>query len=301
MHLSRISGMLAIWCSILFADIAIAANVSLTIASCPPWKHGQDDASNRAMIEMCERDSSRMKQAIAAHLPVDVQNQHQLIQSEATPLNLFLKLNELRDNVGPGDTLFFFQMTHGGVLDHLYLGYPTNGEVFAYYTESEPIDYGSAVSSGQWISARELRDALSHFAKDTGANVLVIIEACHGSAAAHELIHNPIERLADNEKIAYLFSAGADETSTFTDDMRGARFTEEFVKALSEAESGTSLADVFSIAREATHRGALRYCNNLPDETKNYLFNNVDQYFDFCLQHPSFFDPKGLLLDITTR
>ena len=286
---------------VLIAAPSFAANASLTIASCPPWKHGANDAANQKMAQMCQIDSAKITDALSAYLPIEKKNQHALLQADATPANLYGKLDELRDVVSPGDTLYLFQMSHGGVLPHTYKGYPVKAEVFAYYTEKAPKDYSKAVGAGQWLSARELRDALSQFAKDTGANVLVIIEACHSSSAGHQLVHNPIERLEDDEKVAYIFSAGAGQTSTFTNDMSGARFTEEFVSALGQAESGTSLADVFSTARDATHRGALAHCNNLPAERRTALFRSVDQYFESCLQDASFFYPKGLLLDLKTN
>lgn len=285
-------------CSLAFISQAAADDVSLTLTSCPPWKQEGDEASQQAMLDMCARDSALMTNAIANNLSISSNNQHQLVQEDATPINLYKKLQALREVVQAGDTLYFFQMSHGGILDHTYQGYPVNGEVFAYYTDEEPVDFTATTRNGIWMSARDLRDALSQFAKDTGANVLVIIEACHAAAAGHELIHNPVERLSDDEKIAFIFSAGGEQTSTFTDDGKGARFTEEFALALNQADTGTSLADVFEVARIATHRGAFAYCNGFSDETKDALFQSVDMYFEACLQKPTFFDPKGLLMDI---
>jgi hypothetical protein len=278
----------------------LAANASLTVASCPPWKHEGDKAMSEKMVQMCQLDSQRITEALAATFQIDRDNQHSLLQDQATPRNLAAKLDELRGVVGEGDTLYFFQMSHGGILPHRYKGYPVNGEVFAYYTEDKP-DFSQAVSNGQWMSARELRDEISQFASDTGANVVVIIEACHGASAGHELVHNPIERLDADEKVAYVFSAGAKQTSTFTDDNTAARFTSELAAAMNDAASGASLADIFGVAREKTHRGALNHCNNMTGEARKALLGSVDQYFENCLQHPSFLDPKGLLLDLAKK
>lgn len=275
----------------------LAGDVSLTVASCPPWKHEGDQAMSDKMVEMCQLDSQKVTEALAANFSIETSNQHLLLQKQATPANLLAKLNELRDIMGHGDTLYFFQMSHGGIMPHSYKGYPVNGEVFAYYTEDKP-DFSKAVSNGQWISARELRDEISSFAADTGANVLVIIEACYSASAGQSLIHNPIERLDADEKIAYLFSAGADQTSTFTDDNTEARFTRDLVAAMNSAEPGTTVADIFNEARETTHRGALARCNDLDKDARDALLGSVDQYFENCLQHPSYFDPKGLMLDL---
>jgi hypothetical protein len=277
-----------------------ASDVSLTVASCPPWKHEGDKAMNEKMVEMCKLDSQKITQALASTFQIESQDQHSLLQEQATPENLIAKLDELRGSVSRGDTLYFFQMSHGGIVPHSYKGYQVNGEVFAYYTEQKP-DFSKAVSDGQWMSARELRDAISHFATDTGANVVVIIEACHSSSAGHSLVHNPVERLDAEERIAYLFSAGAKQTSTFTDDNTQARFTRDLVRAMDRADSGTSLADMFNEARETTHRGALASCNELDEKARKALLGSVDQYFENCLQHPSYLDAKGLMLDLVKQ
>ena len=101
-----------------------------------------------------------------------------------------------------------------------------------------------------------------------------------------------------DEKIAYLFSAGAQQTSTFTDDNTQARFTSDLASALNNAASGTSLADIFSAVRETTHRGALSKCNKLGKDTLKSVMGSVDYYFKNCLQAPNYFDPKGLMLDL---
>ncbi|MEQ6918016.1 caspase family protein [Halomonas aquatica] len=285
--------------AMIFVSPLYAANSFLAVTSCPPWKHGDDLATNKKMVEMCQIDSAKMTDAITGSLPVDKANAHALLQTDATPHNLYAKLDELRATTQQGDTLYFFQMSHGGILPHTYKGYPVHGEVFAYYTKNAPKDFSKAVTEGKWLSARELRDELSMFASDTGANVVVIIEACHAESAAHELVHNPIEKLSDDEKIAYIFSAGAKQTSTFTDDQSGARFTEEFATALENAPTGTSLADVFSISRDKTHREALANCERIAASDDGAIYQSADQYFENCLQHPTSFDPKGLLLDLT--
>lgn len=297
MNYIRSVGTLAALFLALQGNPVFAADVSLTVTSCPPWKHEGDKAMNDKMVEMCQLDSQKVTEALAANFSIETSNQHSLLQQQATPANLLAKLDELRDTVEPGDTLYFFQMSHGGILPHSYKGYPVNGEVFAYYTEDKP-DFSKAVSNGQWMSVRELRDEISRFAADTGANVLIIIEACHSASAAHSLVHNPIEKLDADEKIAYLFSAGAKQTSTFTDDNTEARYTRDLVAAMNSAESGTSLADIFNEARETTHRGALAKCNDMDKDALDALLGSVDQYFENCLQHPSYFDPKGLMLDL---
>lgn len=275
----------------------LAGNASLTVASCPPWKKEGDDATNKKMVNMCSIDSKKISDALGNSFSIEKNNQHMLLQQDATPSNLIAKLDTLKGVVGEGDTLFIFQMSHGGILPHKYKGYDTTGEVFAYYTEEKP-DFSNAVSNGQWLGARDLRDEISRFAVETGANVLIIIEACHAESAGHSLMHNPIARLDGNEKIAYLFSAGPQQTSTFTDDDSEARFTRDLVSVLNNAASGTSLADIFSEVRETTHRGALSKCNNLGSTGLKSLYKSVDQYFDNCLQAPNYFDPKGLMLDL---
>lgn len=274
-----------------------AGNASLTVASCPPWKHEGDKATSEKMLNMCQLDSQKITESLGNSFSIEKSNQHVLLQKDATPANLIEKLNTLRGTVGKGDTLFVYQMSHGGILPHKYKGYDTVGEVFAYYTVERP-DVSNAVSKGQWLGARDLRDEISRFAVETGANVLIIIEACHAESAGHELMHNPIERLNDDEKIAYLFSAGAQQTSTFTDDNTQARFTSDLVLALNNAASGTSLADIFSAVRETTHRGALSKCNKLGKDTLKSVMGSVDYYFENCLQAPNYFDPKGLMLDL---
>jgi len=281
-----------------FGSPAIAENFAFGVAACPPWKHGEDEAENQRMLDMCPRDLEMMMSALQERFDVTPENTMTLIQDEATPQNLYVQLNALRETLTSEDTLFYYQMSHGGVVPYTYQGYQTSGEIFALYSAEEPANFNTAVQDGLWISARDLRDELYALGEITGANIVVIIEACHSEAAAHDIIHNPFLHLDAENRASFIFSANADQTATFNDDGTGARFTEELVDAIRSAPSGASLDDIFNVARMATHRGVMESCNAMDPEDLRYMYSNPTAYFENCTQEPAYFDPRGLMLDV---
>lgn len=283
-----------------FGSSAIAENYAFGVAACPPWKHSDDAAENQRMLDMCPRDMDLMISALQDRFAVSVENTTILLQDDATPQNLFDQFSTLRATLTAEDTLFYFQMSHGGVVPYSYQGYQTAGEVFAFYSDDEPANFSTAVQDGLWVSARELRDELYDLGEVTGANIVVIIEACHSEAAAHDIIHNPFLHLEADHKISFIFSADADQTATFNDDATGARFTEELVAAIQSSAPGTSLDDIFQSARKATHRGAMTACHAMDPEELRNLHEYPNAYFENCTQEPAFVDPSGLMLDLAT-
>lgn len=282
----------------LLAPPVHAENYVLGIAACPPWKHGADAEANERMLNMCPRDIERMVGALQQRFGVAEENVTTLIQEDATPANMYRELLELESTMEVGDTLFIFQMSHGGIIPYNYIGYNASGEIFAYYTDEAPEDFGTAVQNGYWVSARDIRDAIYDLGNSTGANIVAIIEACHSEAAGHEIIHNPLLNLDGSDRISFIFSAGSDQTSTFNDDATGARFTEAFVEAMLAAEAGSSLDAVFQSARQTTHRGALNACMSMdPDELVG-LYSQPQEFFANCTQEPAFVDPRGLMLEL---
>lgn len=282
----------------LIAPPAHADNYVLGVASCPPWKNGDDIEANERLLNMCPRDIAQMVNALEQRFDVKEENVVTLMQEDATPENMYRALFELEKSMTAGDTLFFFQMTHGGIIPYNYKGYNVSGEIFAYYSEEKPENFGTAVQDGYWISARDLRDAIYELGNSTDANIVAIVEACHSEAAGHEIVHNPLLNLDGNDRVSFIFSADADQAATFNDDSTGARFTEEFVSALVSADTGTSLDAVFSVAREKTHRGALNACMSRDPEDLKDLHGHPQAYFENCTQEPAFVDPRGLMLDL---
>lgn len=285
----------------LLASPVHAENYVMGVAACPPWKHGADTEATERMLEMCPRDLDKMLDALGQRFSVDDENIIKLLQEDATPENMYRALQQLEAVLSAGDTLFLFQMTHGGIVPYNYMGYNTSGEIFALYTEQMPENVSAAVQNGYWASARDLRDAISVLGNSTGANIVVMIEACHSEAAGHEIIHNPLLNLGGSDRISYIFSAKADQTATFNDDASGARFTEEFVTALLAAQRGTTLDEVFSVARGRTHRGALAACMSKDPAELKELYGSARAFFENCTQEPAFVDPRGLLLDVTVE
>src|SRR6056297_1954574 len=99
----------------LSGHLALAADASLTVASCPPWKHEGDKTESDKMVKMCGLESKKITEALAANFAIEESNQHTLLQQQATPANLVAKLDEMRNVVSKGDTLYIFQMSHGGI------------------------------------------------------------------------------------------------------------------------------------------------------------------------------------------
>ena len=285
----------------LFASPVQAENYVLGIAACPPWKHGANAEENERMLNMCPRDIERMVGALEQRFDVSEENVTTLIQEDATPANMYRELLELENTMEVGDTLFIFQMTHGGIIPYSYMGYNVSGEIFAYYTEEEPEDFGTAVQDGYWVSARDIRDAIYNLGNSTGANIVVIIEACHSEAAGHEIIHNPLLNLDGSDRISFIFSADADQTATFNDDSTGARFTEAFVEAMLNAEAGSSLDDIFRLAQQTTHRGALNACMSMGSDDLADSYSHPQAFFENCTQEPAFVDPRGLMVDLVVN
>ncbi len=283
---------------VLAVSPARAENFTLVMAACPPWKHGEDEEATRKMMAMCSNGSKAISSALSDAFGVPAPNRFSLVQERATLEDLRSVLKRLERKLEQSDTLFFFQMVHGGVVPHSYKGYPVFGEVFAYYTEEAPGDFARAVSDGRWVSARVLRDMVGGLAHNTGADVVTIIESCDADSAGHTFKHNPLLSLADKAKLAVIFSSQADQLATFNDAADNARFTEELVTALKAGNKGDSLYDVFERAAMATHRGALRYCRRKSDGDLRALYGSAEQYYENCMQLPTFFDPKGLLDEV---
>lgn len=282
----------------LIAPPIYAENYVLGVTACPPWKHGDDAEANERMLNMCPKDIAQIVAALQQRFDIEEKNVTALIQEDATPANMYRALFELEKTMTAGDNLFFFQMTHGGDIPYNYQGHKVSGEVFVYYSEREPENFSAAVQDGYWVSSRDLRDAIYELGNSTEANIVTIVEACHSESAGHDVINNPLLNLNGNERISYIFSAGADQTATFNDDATGARFTEEFASALLAAEKGTSLDQIFTIARQETHRGALNACMSMdPNELKD-MAAHPQAYFENCTQEPAFLDPRGLMLDL---
>lgn len=283
---------------LLAAPPSPAANFTLVMAACPPWKHGEDEEATRRMLAMCANGGQAISSALNDAFGVPAPNRFSLVQERATSENLRAVLKRLEAKLGEGDTLFFFQISHGGVIPHFYKGYPVVGEVFAYYTEKKPADFSRAVSDGRWTAARTLRDMIGDLAHTTGADVVTIIESCDADSAGHSFQHNPLLALSDKPKLAVIFSSQADQLATFNDASDNARFTEELVNALEGGKKGSSLYDAFEKAVRATHRGALAFCRKQSDGDLQDLYGDADQYYENCMQLPTFFDPKGLLDEI---
>lgn len=285
----------------LIAPPAHADNYVLGVAACPPWKNGDDIEANERMLDMCPRDIGQIVDALEQRFDVKKENVVTLIQGDATPVNMYRALFEFENTMTAGDNLFFFQMTHGGVIPYNYQGHNVSGEIFAYYSKEEPENFGTAVQDGYWVSARDLRDTIYELGNTTEANIVAIVEACHSEASGHEIIHNPLLNLDENDRISFIFSAGAAQSATFNDDGTGARFTEEFVSALLSAETDTSLDEVFRVAQKNTHRGALNACMSMDPEELKDIHAHPQAYFENCTQEPAFVDPRGLMLDLKVK
>lgn len=284
-----------------FGSPAISGNYALGIASCPPWKKEGSAAENQRMLNMCPRDMKLMMSALQDRFDVSADNTVTLVQKDATPENLFGQFAQLQAKLTPEDTLFLYQMSHGGILPYTYKGYETSGEIFAYYTEKQPENFGAAVQDGLWVSARDLRDEIYELGEITGANIVVIIESCHSGAVGHQVTYNPFLHLNAKHKTSFIFSAQAKQLATFNDDGTGGRFTEELIAAIKSAKKGMSLDDIFSSARRNTHRGAMESCNTMSVDELRKLHDHTESYFAQCTQEPAFVDPRGLMIDVVVK
>ncbi len=280
---------------------AIADNYALGVASCPPWKKEGSALENKRMLDMCPRDMKLMMTVLQDRFDISTDNTTTLVQKDATPQNLYDKFTQLRAKLTPEDTLFLYQMSHGGILPYTYKGYKTTGEIFAYYTTEQPSNVGTAVQDGLWISARDLRDEIYELGETTGANIVVIIESCHSGAVGHQITYNPYLHLNAKHRTSFIFSAQAKQLATFNDDGTGGRFTEELIAAIRSAKKGTSLDDIFSSARRSTHRGAMESCNAMGVEDLRKLYTHTAAYFAQCTQEPAFVDPRGLMIDVVVN
>lgn len=280
--------------------MALSDTYFLGIGSCPPWIEPAGSGAEADGAAFCASDVALMSGVVSERFGVAPENSVSLIQEEATPMRFFKEIKRLEDVLAKTDTLIVYQISHGGIGVYDYQGYPTRGEVFAYYTEARPED-SQAVAAGQWLSARDMRDSIYGLGAATGADILLVIEACHAAAITDQLIHNPFLDLAGDSRIAFLLSAGPGETSNFNAQRTGGRFTEDFSAALATAPAGSSLADIFAQTRETTHRAALAACNALDEKVTNTLLRAPDQYFYLCTQEPEYVDPRGLLLDLAVN
>jgi len=280
-------------------DTAAAAETYLLgIGACPAWVDGAaQDMAEATSATLCEADVERVEEALSARFEIRPDNRYRLIQAEATPMRFFNLVEGFKQQLGEDDTLILYQISHGGITDYLYQGYPASGEVFAYYTETKP-QFSTAVEEGHWLSARDMRDAIYQLGAKTGADILIIIESCHAGQVTKDLVNNPALNLAGPSRIAFLFSAGPGELSLFNTSVDGGLFSEVLAKQLAEAPRGQNMADVFAQTRETTHRAALATCNAVEGVERETLFSSSSSYFYRCTQEPEFVDPRGLLLDL---
>lgn len=271
---------------------------SVALAACPPWKTGANQEQTDMMLQMCEHDAKNITSALQSSLGVKEENTIVLVQENAIPERFNDAIAKLSEKVGPEDTVFFYVAMHGGNIKHTYKGYPVDGEVFAFYTKDEPSNYSEAVDTGTWMSARELRDKISTFTKEHDTNSIVLIEACHAGATFHEFKHNPELHLEDEGKLATVFAAQEDQIAHFTDDFTGGRFTTDFSDALRDAEAGDSIFKVLMNSTVDVVTQTHATCNASDPEVIKRLFSNTGEYYETCVQEPSWFDPHGILGEV---
>jgi hypothetical protein len=286
----------AIILSVFLGGPSHADNFAVLLGSCPPWKH-EGSADHQAEVEhICSEDVQDMSFALASKLDVPIDNQTILLQKEAKLDGFKAALKKVSTNAAEGDTVYVYVNTHGGLVSHLYKGYPVRGEVFALYTEKKPANYTNAVNDGVWMSARILRDLVSEVGMDSKANIVLVVEACHSGASFSDVVHNPLLTLTLESKMATIFSAGKDQLATFNDKGNKARFTENFTKAIVDAKPGDSLTQVFRRSQQQTHHEVVKKCMDLPSKRLDALLKSSGEFNESCLQEPTFYDPK-LLLD----
>lgn len=277
------------------SQLASAKSSAIVLASCPPWKSVGDDKLAKNMEDMCALTVKDVATTLNETLGVRHSDIHILLQEDAEINKIKSVFSELKTKSGKGDVLFVYSMTHGGVLDHSYKGYPVRGEVLALYTKNRPENYSRASNDGRWLPVRIFRDMISDFSKVTGSDVVVIIEACHAASSMHEFKHNPLNRLGSANRISVIFSAAEDQTSTFTNDSTKALFTSSLLASMKKADIGDSLYDVFRAAQSTTLVTNTKKCLSYDEETKKAMFSTSSLFLENCTQEPSVYDPMLLL------
>lgn len=270
----------------------------IAVAACPNWKGGATPEQSEKMIAMCSADANNLASALQEKAGVKAENTHLLLQQDATPQMLDEKMQALAGQVGSDDLVYFYFALHGGVIDHTYKGYPVTDEVLAFYTEDQPADYSAAVAQGIWLGARDLRDRVSDFARNTDTDVIVLMEACHAGVSYSDFRHNPELHLDDDGKLAVIFSAREEEISHFNEDFSGGRFTTDFSQALRDAGDNDDMLDVFFRSTKTTFETTLNYCNAYDEDVRKKLLGNPTEFYEACTQEPTFYDPHGLLTNI---
>lgn len=267
-------------------------------AACPPWKAIPDDPeTTRNMEQACAKDVALFVDGFKERYDVADHRIITRINAEATSAGVADALRELAAKAQPEDRVILYINIHGGKVEALYKGYPTEDEVFAWYTEKQPTDMGAATANGQWMTARDFRDLVNEIMAE---EIVSIIEACHAGFGVTDFInnvHNGIGGRGEDwpGREAVIFSSHGEQVANFTQKGDEALFTRMFSDSLRDQNHNT-LSDSFEAARLRTHRQARANCAE--GHTHKELIQDWSDYRLMCTQMPTAWDPFGLLDDI---
>lgn len=269
-------------------------------AACPPWKTVPGDKKATAtMAAACAEDVRMIGTALAERFEIPPEQQITLVDADATTQSVTDGLHKLARQVGEKDRVVLYFNTHGGVIDARYRGYNVKDEALVWYTETEPADFSQAVSSGQWMTARTLRDILNQI---RALEIVVIIEACNSGFAQVDFAGNISQSRGDGGRgldwpgrEAIIFSASGDQAANFVPDHSAAQFTSHLAQSLTDSSFPT-LFDAYEHARLETHRAVRANCSD--GHAHSDLLKDWVGYRLICTQMPIEWDPFGLLEEI---
>lgn len=266
----------------------------LAIGACPDWKviEGEPEMT-RKMKESCQKDVDAMVSGIKKALAVEDGNVMTLVDEQATSKGVREAFIELDKHEKKNDRVVIYVNAHGGNVDVDYNGYDIKDEVLAFYTKEEPEDFFDATRRGDWMPMKTMRDLLNEMEAE---EIIVIFEVCEVGGGLKNFRYN-FARRQEREwrgREAIIFTSRGDQSATFNEDGTLALFTETFSNMLKNVSSG-NIRDVFEDAAVETTRSRRATC--MKDENLE-LFDNAFIYLTACTQHPSVYDPYGLMDDV---
>lgn len=266
----------------------------LAMGACPEWKVIEGDpVATKNMKDSCQKDVDAIVAGLKSALNIDDENIMTRVDEEATAKGVRDAFIELDRRETKHDRVIVYMNFHGGNVDVHYNGYDIEDEVLAMYTDEEPASFIEATLKGDWMPMKAVRDLLNEIEAE---EIVVIFEVCEVSSGLKNFRYNFARRQERDWKgrEAIVFTSRGDQAATFNEDGTLALFTEIFSERLSNAESG-NLRDHFEVAAVETTRSRRETCFK---EENLDLFHNRFVYLAACTQHPSVYDPFGLMDDI---